>query len=183
MCLRDGLGHFNLYQEREQLKTQLGEKTDACERLSQERDNMQGERDYANDSRDTFKEKYGQAQTAYEKSDAQVKAYQQQGIWGRVFGLKPKSMCSYETKASKGWQHRKLRSRGFICTCYYCLRKVERKRAGAMKKKNLWNQQRAIITKLERSVLRDSTPRHARASGFGSDMRQDACAKDNVERR
>ena len=90
MCLRDGLGHFNLYQEREQLKTQLGEKADACERLSQERDNMQGERDYANDSRDTFKVKYGQAQTAYEKSDAQVKAYQQQGIWGRVFGLKPK---------------------------------------------------------------------------------------------
>ena len=30
MCLRDGLGHFNLYQEREQLKTQLGEKADAC---------------------------------------------------------------------------------------------------------------------------------------------------------
>ena len=51
---------------------------------------MEGERDHANDSRDTFKEKYGQAQTAYEKSDAQVKAYQQQGIWGRVFGLKPK---------------------------------------------------------------------------------------------
>ena len=38
----------------------------------------------------------------------------------------------------KEWQRRKLRSRGFICTCYYCLRKVERKRAGAMNpKKNL----------------------------------------------
>ena len=57
MCLRDGLGHFNLYQEREQLKTQLVEKVDACQRLSQERDNMQGERDYANDSRDKFKVK------------------------------------------------------------------------------------------------------------------------------
>ena len=66
MCLRDGLGHFNLYQEREQLKTQLGEKADECQRLSQERDNMQGERDHADDSRDKFKEKYGQAQTAYE---------------------------------------------------------------------------------------------------------------------
>ena len=93
MCLRDGLGHFNLYQEREQLKTQLGEKADECQRLSQERDNMQGERDHADDSRDKFKEKYGQAQTAYEKSDAQVKAYQQQGIWGRVLGLKPKKNC------------------------------------------------------------------------------------------
>ena len=64
---------------------------DEADRLQRELDNMQGERDYANDSRDTFKEKYGQAQTAYEKSDAQVKAYQQQGIWGRVFGLKPKN--------------------------------------------------------------------------------------------
>ena len=63
--------------------------TDA-ERAKQEYDNMQGERDYANASRDKFKEKYGQAQTAYEKSDAQVKAYQQQGFWGRVFGIKPK---------------------------------------------------------------------------------------------
>ena len=95
MCLRDGLGRFNVYQENKQLKTQLGEKADECRRLSQERDNMQGERDYANDSRDKFKEKYGQAQTAYEKSDAQVKAYQQQGIWGRVFGLKPKSMLIF----------------------------------------------------------------------------------------
>ena len=95
MCLRDGLGHFNAYQENKQLKTRLGEKADECQRLSQERDNMQGERDYANDSRDKFKEKYGQAQTAYEKSDAQVKAYQQQGIWGRVFGLKPKSMLIF----------------------------------------------------------------------------------------
>ena len=149
MCLRDGLGHFNAYQEYEQLKTQLGEKADECQRLSQERDNMQGnrdkqsdmrqqlaaeyterikqiatalgvpntvlhireriddlhtaaerakqeydnmqgERDHADDSRNKFKEKYGQAQAAYEKSDAQVKAYQQRGIWGRVFGLKPK---------------------------------------------------------------------------------------------
>ena len=63
---------------------------DEADRLQRELDNMQGERDYANASRDTFKEKHGQAQTAYEKSDAQVKAYQQQGIWGRVLGLKPK---------------------------------------------------------------------------------------------
>jgi hypothetical protein len=95
MCLRDGLGHFNDYQENKQLKTQLGEKGDECQRLTQERGNMEGERDYANDSRDKFKEKYGQAQTAYEKSDAQVKAYQQQGIWGRVFGLKPRSMLIF----------------------------------------------------------------------------------------
>ena len=97
MCLRDGLGHFNVYQENKHLKekkarfeTQLSEKTDACQRLSQSQGNMQGERDYAHTERDKFKEKYGQAQTAYEKSDAQVKAYRQQGIWGRVFGLKPK---------------------------------------------------------------------------------------------
>ena len=95
MCLRDGLGHFNVYQENKQLKSQLGEKADECQHLSQARDNMQGERDYANDSRDKFKEKHGQAQTAYEKSDAQVKAYQQQGIWGRVFGLKPRSMLIF----------------------------------------------------------------------------------------
>ena len=95
MCLRDGLGRFNLYQAHKQLKTQLGEKADECQQLSQARDNMQGERDYANDSRDKFKEKHGQAQTAYEKSDAQVKAYQQQGIWGRVFGLKPRSMLIF----------------------------------------------------------------------------------------
>ena len=93
MCLRDGLGRFNVYQANKQLKAQLGEKAGECQRLSQERDNMQGERDYANASRDKFKGKYGQAQTAYEKSDAQVKAYRQQGIWGRVFGLKPKKNC------------------------------------------------------------------------------------------
>ena len=63
---------------------------DEADRLQRELDNMEGERDHADDSREKFKEKYGQAQTAYEKSDAQVKAYQQQGIWGRVLGLKPK---------------------------------------------------------------------------------------------
>ena len=36
---------------------------------------------------------------------------------------------------------------------------------------------------LERSVLRDSTPRHARTEGFGSDLRQDAGAADNADRR
>ncbi len=97
MCLRDGLGHFNVYQENKHLKekkarfeTQLGEKTDESQRLSQSRDNMQGERDYAHTERDKFKEKYGQAQTAYEKSDAQVKAYRFQSWWERVLGIKPK---------------------------------------------------------------------------------------------
>ena len=58
---------------------------DEADRLQRELEaacNMQGERDHADDSRDKFKEKYGQAQTAYEKSDAQVKAYQQQGHLG-----------------------------------------------------------------------------------------------------
>ena len=97
MCLRDGLGHFNVYQENKQLKeknarleTELGEKTDECQRLSQSRGKMQEERDYANTACGKFKGEFEQAKTAYEKSDAQVKAYQQQGFWGRLFGLKPK---------------------------------------------------------------------------------------------
>ena len=49
MCLRDGLGHFNVYQENKQLKeknarleTELSEKTVACHRLTQSQGKMQG---------------------------------------------------------------------------------------------------------------------------------------------
>ena len=89
MCLRDGLGRFNACQANKQLKTQLDEKADACQRLSQERDNMQGERDYANDSRDKFKEKCGEMQAAYEIADKKNKAYENQSWWERLFRIKP----------------------------------------------------------------------------------------------
>ena len=125
MCLRDGLGHFNVYQENKHLKEKkacleaeartLIDKRDRAWRqksvIAKEREKIRGQRDdfektlhdettaynkcyeraeSLKKERNKFKEKYGQAQTAYEKSDAQVKAYQQQGIWGRLFGLKPK---------------------------------------------------------------------------------------------
>ena len=89
MCLRDGLGRFNVYQANKQLKTQLGEKADECERLSQSRDNMQGERDHADDSREKFKEKCGEMQTAYQIADKKNKAYENQSWWERLFRIKP----------------------------------------------------------------------------------------------
>ena len=58
MCLRDGLGRFNVYQENKKLKAQLGEKADACERLSQERDNWRCERDKQLDMRQQLAAEY-----------------------------------------------------------------------------------------------------------------------------
>ena len=95
-AVRGTLGEFNIYQKNKALKeknarleTQLGEKADACQRLSQSRDNMQGERDYADDSREKFKEKCGEMQTAYEIADKKNKAYENQPWWERLFRVKP----------------------------------------------------------------------------------------------
>ena len=109
MCLRDGLGHFNVYQENKHLKCERHEAQVEIENMQAQRDDFEKQlhdettaynkcyerAESLKKERDKFKEKYGQAQTAYEKSDAQVKAYQQQGIWGRLFGLKPRSMLIF----------------------------------------------------------------------------------------